>query len=123
VALGVGLQAAAGVVDGALLADAGEDVLQEAALGDVVVYVVTGDERDADLFGEGGHASDVLCVGGFAGEFEGEKKVRRGEGVEVRGEPRSHGATEPRRSKGAGRRAQGARPCAFTPYRTLNPEP
>ncbi len=47
VALAVGKEALAGVGDGALLANAGEDVLEEAALGDVIVNVVGGDHGHA----------------------------------------------------------------------------
>jgi len=47
VALGVGVQQEAGVVDGAVLADAGEHVLQWPALGRMGVHVVGGDQRNA----------------------------------------------------------------------------
>ena len=46
-ALGIGLEARAGLGDRAFLADAGEHVLQGAAVGGVIEHVVGGDERDA----------------------------------------------------------------------------
>ena len=54
VALGVGLQAPAGVVDGAVLADAGERVVEAAARGVVLVDVAGGDEGEALGGGEVG---------------------------------------------------------------------
>jgi hypothetical protein len=47
-ALGIDGEPQAGVVNGALLADAGDDVGERPALGHVVEHVVDGDERRAN---------------------------------------------------------------------------
>ena len=43
--LGIGFQEAAGRIDGQVLADAGDDVLQRPRFGGVIEHVVDGDER------------------------------------------------------------------------------
>ncbi len=52
VALGIGFEQPAGLVDRHVLADAGDDVLQRAALGRVIEHVVDGDQRHAGLRGD-----------------------------------------------------------------------
>ena len=66
VALGIGEEAPTGRLDGAVLADAGDDVLQRAALGCVVVDVVGRQELDAVTAGLGGKTGDARLV--VAGE-------------------------------------------------------
>ena len=48
VPLGIGLEPPAGLVDGQVLADAGDHVLQHAPAGLVVEHIVGGDQRHAD---------------------------------------------------------------------------
>ena len=66
VPFGVGLEAPAGVVDGAVLADAGERVVEAAARGVVLVDVAGGDEGEAVRGGEPGEMGEavVVLVGG-----------------------------------------------------------
>ena len=79
VPFGVGFQAPAGVVDGAVLADAGERVEEAAARGVVLVDVAGGDEGDAVRGGEVGEVGQAavviaaMVVGG--GEVEGGGEV------------------------------------------------
>ena len=47
--LGIGFEPAAGLVDGDVLADAGDDILQRAPLGRVIEHVVDGDQRNAGV--------------------------------------------------------------------------
>ncbi len=53
-ALGVGFEPQAGLRDGRALADAGEHVLQRAAVGRVVEHVAGGDERRGAAVREAG---------------------------------------------------------------------
>ena len=65
VALGVGEQAEAGVMDGAVLADAGEHVLQGPAPGRVRMHVVGRHQGCAAVLGkpgEGGHPAGVVAT-------------------------------------------------------------
>ena len=74
VAFGVGEEVEAGLLDGAALADAGENVLEFTAGGVVVVDVVGGDEGDPEgagepgEFGEAGFVVAVVNAGGGEGE-------------------------------------------------------
>jgi len=71
--LRIGEQAITGLVKGAVLADAGEDVLQRPALRHVHVHVVGGDERRAAAPGEvreSGQPADVVAaIEAMAGEI------------------------------------------------------
>ncbi len=58
-ALGVGEEGEAGLVERAAQADAGEDILQRAALGDVIVDIVGGDEGDLEIAREVGEFFEV----------------------------------------------------------------
>ncbi len=61
-ALGIGVEAKAGLGDGAALADAGDDVLQRAPLGHVVEHVVGGDQRQIVPRGKRGETLQPLGV-------------------------------------------------------------
>lgn len=56
----------------ALLADARQHVLQITPLGDVVMHVVGGDERDAGALGQFGELRESDFVGQVAGQLDGE---------------------------------------------------
>ena len=60
--LGIGLEAEAGLGDGAFLADAGEHVLKGAAVGGVIEHRVGGDERDARAPAAFGQSGDVGAI-------------------------------------------------------------
>lgn len=89
VAFGVGEEPAAGFGERALFADAGEDVLEIAAFGDVVVDGVGGDEGDAEAAGEIGELVEPIVIRLVEGEFGGEV-----EAVGEEGEVGSEGARE-----------------------------
>ena len=73
VAVDKALAAEAGVVNRAAVSDAGEDVLQDAALGRVVEHVAGGDRGDSFPCGEVGELLQAQCVVGAA--VEGEREV------------------------------------------------
>ena len=85
VPFGVGLEAPARVVDGAVLADAGEHVVEAAARGIVLVDVAGGDEGDAVRVGEGGETGKAAVVVAAVAVGGGEVE-RGGEVVTVPGE-------------------------------------
>ena len=62
VPLGIGLEAEARVVDRAFLADAGEHVLQGAAMRRVIEHGIGGDEGYADARGEIGERCDAGAI-------------------------------------------------------------
>ena len=81
VALGVGLEAVAGVVNRAFLADAGEHVGQRLAIGVVIDDVVGGDERGAHLARERGQLAEPPALVAVVGEHGAEiGAARRGSG-------------------------------------------
>src|SRR5215467_4966016 len=61
-ALGIGGKAKSGLVDRAVLADAGEDVLQFLAFGGVVEDVAEGDERQPARLGKGREPGKAVGV-------------------------------------------------------------
>jgi hypothetical protein len=69
IALGVGKGAIAELAEGAAVAGGGEDVLQVAAIADVVMDVIGGDEREAGLAGEGEQFAETAGVVGTEVEF------------------------------------------------------
>src|SRR5665213_2225981 len=80
-AFGVGLQAKAGLRDGAFLPHAGEDVLQGAPFGTVVENIVGGDHRRAAPLGKGGERGEppdvARAVGSGGGEPDAIAKLSR----------------------------------------------
>ena len=62
VPLGIGFEAQARVVDRAFLADAGEHVLQRAAMRRVIEHATGGDEGNADARGEIGERGDAGAI-------------------------------------------------------------
>ena len=70
-AIGRALAAEAGIVDGAALADAGQHILQNAALRHVIQHVAGDDGRDARLACEIGDLLQADCVVGTALESKG----------------------------------------------------
>jgi hypothetical protein len=72
VALGVGEETRARLGQRALLADARQYVLQVPPLGNVVVHVVGGDERDAGALGELDELGEADFVGHVVGQLGGE---------------------------------------------------
>jgi hypothetical protein len=60
--LSIGFEQTARLVDGDVLADAGDDVLQRPPLGRVIEHVVDGNQRDARLGGEPGEAGQPAMV-------------------------------------------------------------
>src|SRR3546814_14000201 len=79
VAFGVGREAVAGLVDGAVLADAGDKVEQRLAAGGVHAHVVAGGKADADPLREGSQRGEAPR--GIARiEREGGEENRMGDG-------------------------------------------
>ena len=80
-ALGIGDEAKAGLVDGAMLADAGQHILQRPPLGDVVEHVVDGDERQPGSLGQRRQAGEapriVAAIEMLGGEIDMAGKIRR----------------------------------------------
>ncbi len=60
--LGIAREPEARFVDGARIADAGEDILKAAARGMMVEHIVRGDEGRAQFSGKGGEQAQPLCV-------------------------------------------------------------
>ncbi len=91
VALGIDRKPQASLVDGALLADAGDDIGERPALGRVIVHVVDGDQRragaPAELVEQTEPAGLVAAMQVDAGE-EAAPGRRAGEGCEAPGEGR-----------------------------------
>ena len=107
-ALGVGQQTCAGLGERASLADARQHVLQITPLGNVVMHVVGGDERDAGLPGQFGELRETYVVGHVIGQLGGEVECvgedfsvsvqgiegSRDQGIKGATKRRSDGATE-----------------------------
>ena len=87
VAFGIGGEQAAGIGQRLVLADAGEDVLQAAALGRVIEHVVGGHQRHGEAFGQAREQGHAAMVAGpvIAAEHQADSA---GEGVAERGEGR-----------------------------------
>ena len=60
--LGIGFEAQARVIDRAFFADAGEHVLQGAAMGRVIKHATGGDEGNTDARGEIGERGDAGTI-------------------------------------------------------------
>ena len=79
--LGIGLEAEAGIGNGAFLADAGEHVLKGAAVGGVIEHRIGGDEGDTRApaeFGQSGDAGAIVApVGMPRREIEGSALAER----------------------------------------------
>ena len=60
--LGIAVQKEACIMDRAMLADAGEDVLQYPAFGQMSMHIVDRDERDKEAFGDPGKSRNTLIV-------------------------------------------------------------
>ena len=87
-ALGMGGEAKPGLVDRAMLADAGQHILQRPPLGDVVQHIVGRDERQPGLVGDRGEAGEaayiVAAVEMMRGEIGAAGEIRRDPGRKMR---------------------------------------
>ena len=87
-ALGIGGEAKPGLGDRAVLADAGQHILQRPPLGDVVEHVVGRDERQPGLVGDRGEAGEapriVAAIEMLRGEIGAAGKIRRDARGEIR---------------------------------------